>query len=73
VEFGASGLSLLLRRQKPEDFYAFPALFKDGAPVMRRDFRRFFDSAGLGPMESEHFANSEPGIAANEAGAAADR
>lgn len=48
------------RNNKPGKYYAFPACFREGAPVMRRDFRRFFDAAGLQLLEAEDFANAKP-------------
>ncbi|MEO8351199.1 MAG: hypothetical protein ABI680_05670 [Chthoniobacteraceae bacterium] len=48
------------RGTKPGQYYAFPASFRDGAPVMRRNFRRFFDATGLQLMETEDFTNAQP-------------
>jgi hypothetical protein len=41
--------------QKPGQYYAFPASFREGKAEMRRDFRHFFDTAGLKLMETEIF------------------
>lgn len=48
------------RRNKPDQFYAFPCSFSQGSPVIRRDFRRFFDSAGLRLAESSEFSSQAP-------------
>jgi hypothetical protein len=48
------------RQNKAGEFYAYPATFRDGAPAMRRDFRKFFDVSGLALMESVSFANAQP-------------
>jgi hypothetical protein len=48
------------RRNKLNQFYAFPGSFSQGSPVIRRDFRRFFDSAGLKLAESSEFSSQAP-------------
>ena len=48
------------RTNKLGEYSAFPASFRGGVPVPRRDFRRFFDSAGLQLMETEDFPNAQP-------------
>lgn len=37
--------------QSPGEYRAFPARFMDGKPEMRRDFRRFFDAAGINLLD----------------------
>jgi hypothetical protein len=47
-------------KSKLNEYSAQPALFRDGKPIMRRDFRRFFDDLGLQLMERRDFANACP-------------
>lgn len=49
------------RRNKPEEYYAFPASFSAGAPAVRRDFRHFVDAEGLQLMETADFCRAIPG------------
>ena len=48
------------RQNKPDQYYAFPASFTAGAPTIRRDFRRFYDAAGLRLAETEDFNHAQP-------------
>ncbi|NMG32060.1 hypothetical protein [Aromatoleum evansii] len=51
-----------LRDRSTEDrYYTFPALFRDGKTVPRRDFRKFFDERGLRLLLSSSFSTEEPG------------
>lgn len=51
-----------LRARSTEDrYYTFPALFRSGKTVPRRDFRKFFDDHGLRLIVAESFPNEEPG------------
>jgi hypothetical protein len=53
--------SQLRARSTENRYYTFPALFRDGKTVPRRDFRKFFDQHGLRLLLSAHFSNEEPG------------
>ena len=48
-------------RSTANRYYTFPALFRDGKTVARRDFRKFFDDHGLHLLASESFSTEEPG------------
>ena len=48
------------RQNKPDQYFAFPASFTAGAPTIRRDFRRFYDAAGLRLAETEDFSHAQP-------------
>lgn len=48
-------------RSTPNRYYTFPALFRDGKTVARRDFRKFFDDHGLLLLTSKSFSTEKPG------------
>jgi hypothetical protein len=51
-----------LRPRKTENrYFTFPALFRDGNTVARRDFRKFFDDEGLRLLTSKTFPTEQPG------------
>jgi hypothetical protein len=51
-----------IRSQKtdPEWWQSMPAQFTAGSPVPRRDYRKFFDDAGIRLMESSGFPSESP-------------
>jgi hypothetical protein len=50
-----------IRKQPNGKYRATPARIKNGQPLKRRDFRKFFDDQGLMLMESNEFSSSEVG------------
>lgn len=51
--------SQIRKGTKPQQYRAYPALFRDGKARKRRDFRRFFDADGLKLMETEDFPKAD--------------
>lgn len=65
-EYVAFMPSRQLRPRSTENrYYTFPAYFRDGKTVPRRDFRKFFDDHGLRLLVSESFSTEEPGSCNN--------